>query len=114
MSVDADPRIRPLELDQVFERVQGTVVPRLRAAVERLPGPMRDVVGYHFGWCDECGRPTHGRSGKLIRPALALLCAQAVGGTEGRAGGAAGARGPVRKLSLMHDDGMDGRPARRR
>src|SRR5436190_584003 len=36
MSVDADPRIRPLELDQVFERVQGTVVPRLRAAVERL------------------------------------------------------------------------------
>src|SRR5437764_3087336 len=113
MSVDADPRIRPLELDQVFERVQGTVVPRLRAAVERLPGPMRDVVGYHFGWCDECGRPTHGRSGKLIRPALALLCAQAVGGTEDRAVDAAVAVELVHNFSLMHDDVMDGAPTRR-
>src|SRR5205085_12155601 len=110
MSVDADPRIRPLELDQVFERVQDTVVPRLRAAVERLPGPMRDVVGYHFGWCDECGRPTHGRSGKLIRPALALLCAQAVGGTPDRAVDAPAAVVLAHHFSLLPHDLMDGPP----
>lgn len=102
-----------MALDQVFERVQDAVVPRLRATVERLPGPIRDVVGYHFGWCDEQGRPAHGRSGKLIRPALALLCAQAVGGGGDRAVDAAVAVELVHNSSLMHDDVMDGAPMRR-
>ena len=85
MSVDADQRVRPGSLDPVFAHVRQTVVPRLRAAVDRLPASIRDVVGYHFGWCDEHGRPAGGRSGKLIRPALTLLTAQAVGAEPDRA-----------------------------
>jgi geranylgeranyl diphosphate synthase type I len=102
-----------MDLDRVFDRVREAVVPRLRSAVDRLPAAMRDVVGYHFGWCDELGRPANGRSGKLIRPALALLCAEAVGATEDRAVDAAVAVELVHNFSLMHDDVMDGAPTRR-
>ena len=57
-----------------------TVEPALRNAVAQLPGSLRRVAKYHFGWCDSDGKPASGDNGKAIRPALALLCAQAVGG----------------------------------
>jgi len=113
MSVDADQRLRPGSLDPVFAQVRDTVVPRLRAAVDRLPASMRDVVGYHFGWCDELGRPGGGRSGKLIRPALTLLAAQAVGAEQDRAVDAAVAVELVHNSVLLHDDVMDGALTRR-
>ena len=113
MSVDAEQRLRPVTLDRVFERVRDTVVPRLRSAVDRLPASMRHVVGFHFGWCDELGRPANGRSGKLIRPALTLLSAQAVGATGDRAVDAAVAVELVHNFSLLHDDVMDGALTRR-
>src|SRR2546430_11354842 len=113
MSVDTDQRLRPVTLGRVFERVRDTVVPRLRSAVDRLPASMRDVVGYHFGWCDELGRPANGRSGKLIRRALTLLSAHAVGAGEDRAVDAAVAVELVHNFSLLHDDVMDGALTRR-
>src|SRR5438067_12817371 len=108
MSVDADQRLRPGSLDPVFAHVRDTVVPRLRAAVDRLPASLRDVVGYHFGWCDELGRPADGRPGKLVRPALTLLSARAVGADEDRAVDAAVAVELVHNFGLLHDDVMDG------
>src|SRR2546429_2173675 len=113
MSVDAEQRLRPVTLGRVFERVRDTVVPRLRSAVDRLPASMRDVVGSRFGWCDELGRPANGRSGKLIRPALTLLSAHAVGAGEDRAVDAAVAVELVHNFSLLHDDVMDGALTRR-
>src|SRR5256886_7215261 len=113
MWVDTEQRLRPGTLGRVFERVRDTVVPRLRSAVDRLPASMRDVVGYHFGWCDELGRPANGRSGKLIRPALTLLSAHAVGAGEDRAVDAAVAVELVHNFSLLHDDVMDGALTRR-
>src|SRR5256714_15008495 len=74
---------------------------------------MRDVVGYHFGWCDELGRPGGGRSGKLIRPGLTLLAAQAVGAERDRAVDAAVAVELVHNFVLLHDDVMDGALTRR-
>src|SRR2546430_5899322 len=113
MSVDTDQRLRPVTLGRVFERVRDTVVPRLRSAVDRLPASMRDVVCYHFGLCDELGRPCGGRSGKLIRPALTLLAAQAVGAERDRAVDAAVAVELVHNFVLLHDDVMDGALTRR-
>jgi geranylgeranyl diphosphate synthase type I len=113
MSVESDRRVQPADLDQVFEQVQGAVVPRLRATVDRLPASMRDVVGYHFGWCDELGRPANGRSGKLIRPALTLLSARAVGAGDDLAVDAAVAVELVHNFSMLHDDVMDGALTRR-
>jgi geranylgeranyl diphosphate synthase type I len=100
--------------------------PALRAAVDSLPGSMRRVASYHFGWSDEHGAPAEAAGGKAIRPALVLLTAQAV--TGGPA--AADASGPdaaasdasvaaavavelVHNFTLLHDDVMDGDATRR-
>ena len=102
-------RTRPAEPDPVFELVQELVVPRLRAAVDRLPDPVRDMVGYHFGWVGE----NTGSPGRLVRPALTLLCATAVGGPVERAVDAAVAVELVHNFALLHDDVMAGALTRR-
>src|SRR2546429_9926636 len=71
--------VRPVDVDSVFERVQQAMAPRLRAAVDRLPAAIRGVVGYHFGWYDRSGRAVNCPARKLLRPALTLSCAPAVG-----------------------------------
>lgn len=89
------------------------VDPALRAAVATIPATMRDLAGYHFGWCDEHGRPTECSGGKGIRPALALLAAEAVGGVADATVPAATAVELVHNHSLVHDDVMDGDRTRR-
>ncbi|MBB6170968.1 geranylgeranyl diphosphate synthase type I [Nocardiopsis mwathae] len=89
------------------------VDPALRDAVATLPASMRRVVGYHFGWCDEHGRPGRAPAGKALRPALALLSAQAAGGMAEDAVPAAVAVELVHNFSLLHDDVMDRDTTRR-
>src|SRR5882724_7015075 len=79
----------------------------LRTAVAQLPASMRRVASYHFGWCDSEGKPASGDTGKAVRPALALLCAQAAGGDPEAAVPAAVAVELVHNFSLLHDDVMD-------
>jgi geranylgeranyl diphosphate synthase type I len=86
---------------------RGLVDPALRAAVEGLPTSMRHVAGYHFGWWDSGGRPIDASGGKLIRPTLTLLAAQAVGGAAGPVVPAAVAIELAHNFSLLHDDVMD-------
>lgn len=59
----------------------------LRPAADTLPASMRRIAGYHFGWWDEKGRPSATGGGKAIRPALALLSAEAVGAPPSRRSG---------------------------
>ncbi|MEU1282610.1 polyprenyl synthetase family protein [Streptomyces sp. NPDC005805] len=47
--------------------------------MSHLASPLDMVAAYHFGWSDRRGRPTTG-GGKMLRPALAVLSAQAIGG----------------------------------
>ncbi|GJF30687.1 dimethylallyltransferase [Kitasatospora sp. NE20-6] len=87
--------------------------PSLREAVARLAAPMDTVGAYHFGWIDRDGRPAAGDGGKAVRPALALLSAEAAG-----ASAEAGVPGGVsvelvHNFSLLHDDLMDGDETRR-
>jgi len=89
------------------------VVPALRAAVDTLPASMRLIAGYHFGWWDEENRPAEADGGKSIRPALALLTAEATGGVSASAVPAAVALELVHNFSLLHDDVMDGDVTRR-
>src|SRR5690349_13536830 len=89
------------------------VDPALREAAERLPETMRRIAGYHFGWSDADGEPTHGDGGKALRPALVLLCAEAAGGAAASAVPAAVAVELVHNFSLLHDDVMDGDTTRR-
>ncbi|GAA2903721.1 family 2 encapsulin nanocompartment cargo protein polyprenyl transferase [Streptosporangium fragile] len=85
----------------------------LRPAAETLPASMRRIAGYHFGWWDEHGRPITTAGGKAIRPALALLSAEAVGAAAGTALRPAVAVELAHDFSLLHDDVMDGDRTRR-
>ncbi|MBT2448175.1 polyprenyl synthetase family protein [Streptomyces sp. ISL-43] len=103
------------EADALLQRTRETVNPELRRTVEGLPGSMRRVAMYHFGWEHEDGTPAAGSAGKAIRPALVLAAAQALGpgGSAGEAVRAAVAVELAHNFTLLHDDVIDG-DARRR
>lgn len=93
----------------LLERTRETVHPELRRTVESLPGSMRRVAMYHFGWEREDGTPAAGSTGKAIRPALVLAAAQALRG-DGVAGDAVRAAVAVElahNFTLLHDDVID-------
>ncbi|OQO93903.1 polyprenyl synthetase family protein [Saccharomonospora piscinae] len=92
---------------------QALVRPALRDAVATLEPAMRRIVGYHLGWTDERGEAVEGGGGKALRPALALLAAQAVGARPEPALPGAVAVELVHNFSLLHDDVMDGDTERR-
>ncbi|WP_156758568.1 polyprenyl synthetase family protein [Actinokineospora pegani] len=90
------------------------VDPALRAAVrEHLCGEAATIARYHQGWIEADGTPTSAWGGKLLRPALALLGAQAAGGPAEGGVPAAVAIEFVHNFSLLHDDIMDGDTERR-
>ncbi|MFJ2061171.1 polyprenyl synthetase family protein [Streptomyces sp. NPDC087908] len=103
----------PLDAVEVLEQGRKLCEPLLRAVVGTLAAPMDRVASYHFGWTDSNGRLTDGNGGKMLRPALALLSAEAVGAPLefGSSGGAAVEL--VHNFSLIHDDFMDGDRTRR-
>lgn len=98
---------------EVLAWSRGLVEPALRTAVDTLPSSMAHIAGYHLGWWDQYHHPVRVSGGKAIRSALALLCAQAVGGTATKAVPAAVAVELVHNHSLLHDDVMDGDLTRR-
>ncbi|MFJ7153425.1 family 2 encapsulin nanocompartment cargo protein polyprenyl transferase [Streptomyces sp. NPDC101118] len=97
----------------LLDRTREAVDPELRRTVEQLPGSMRRVAMYHFGWERADGTPSAGPAGKAIRPALVLAAAQAVGGHAGDAVRAAAAVELAHNFTLLHDDIID-EDARRR
>jgi geranylgeranyl diphosphate synthase, type I len=97
------PLVRPDTVGHARE----LITPTLREMVDRLDPSIRQVVSYHFGWCDEQGSPTNANGGKAIRPALALLGAEACGADPHTALPAAAAVELVHNFSLVHDDLMD-------
>ncbi len=98
----------------VLDRSRSTVVPELQAAVARLDPGSSVPASYHFGWCDPEGNPTPGGfGGKAMRPAFALLSAEAVGASAGTGLPGAVAVELVHNFSLIHDDLLDGDVERR-
>ncbi|WP_240980702.1 MULTISPECIES: family 2 encapsulin nanocompartment cargo protein polyprenyl transferase [unclassified Streptomyces] len=99
----------------ILERARAMVDPELRSAVDSLPGSMRRIARYHFGWEHADGSPAAGNAGKAIRPALVLAAAAALGGprTQASAVRAAAAVELVHNFTLLHDDVMDRDTTRR-
>jgi geranylgeranyl diphosphate synthase type I len=113
---DSEPgRLDGQEAAVILERTRASVDPELRAAVESLPGSMRRVARYHFGWEHADGTPAAGNAGKAIRPALVLAAAAALGGPGAQATAvrAAAAVELVHNFTLLHDDVMDRDTTRR-
>ncbi|AYN39496.1 polyprenyl synthetase family protein [Streptomyces dangxiongensis] len=103
------------EATALLERTRALVDPELRAALESLPGSMRRIALYHFGWQQADGTPAAGNAGKAMRPALVLAAAAALGGPAARAAAvrAAVAVELVHNFTLLHDDVMDRDASRR-
>jgi geranylgeranyl diphosphate synthase type I len=93
----------------VIARARDLVTPALRAAVGRLEDEhMRLIASYQLGWVDAQGQPVPGGSGgKAIRPTLAVLSAEAGGGSSADGVAPAVAVELVHNFSLLHDDIMD-------
>ncbi|MFD0123472.1 family 2 encapsulin nanocompartment cargo protein polyprenyl transferase [Streptomyces virginiae] len=95
----------------LLERTREAVDPQMRRTVESLPGQMRRVAMYHFGWEHEDGSPAAGGAGKAIRPALVLAAAQALRGPGAgpveEAVRAAAAVELAHNFTLLHDDIID-------
>jgi geranylgeranyl diphosphate synthase, type I len=96
-----------------LDRCRGSVVPAMRAAVDRLDPDTRAAAAYHLGWTEADGRPRNGAAGKAVRPTLALLSAELVGAPPETAVPGAVAVELVHNFSLLHDDVMDGDTERR-
>lgn len=94
-------------VSDVLYRCRQVVAPAMRAAVERLAPEIRRIAAYHLGWTDVEGNPIDAPSGKGIRPALAILGAEAAWGDPdaGVPGGVAVEL--VHNYSLIHDDIID-------
>ncbi|WP_274562926.1 family 2 encapsulin nanocompartment cargo protein polyprenyl transferase [Streptomyces spiramyceticus] len=101
------------EAAALLERTRSAVNPQLRSTVESLPGSIRRIAMYHFGWEQADGTPASGQAGKAIRPALVLASAQALGGDPRQAVRAAAAVELAHNFTLLHDDVMDEDPTRR-
>ncbi|MGW5846740.1 family 2 encapsulin nanocompartment cargo protein polyprenyl transferase [Streptomyces sp. NPDC055254] len=104
------------EATALLERTRETVNPEIRRAVESLPGSMRRVAMYHFGWEHADGTPAAGNAGKAVRPALVLAAAQALlgpGRTADDAVRAAAAVELAHNFTLLHDDVIDNDVRRR-
>ncbi|MEV6202768.1 family 2 encapsulin nanocompartment cargo protein polyprenyl transferase [Streptomyces sp. NPDC051771] len=97
----------------LLDRTRTAVDPQIRSTVETLPGSIRRVAMYHFGWEDADGTPAAGQAGKAIRPALVLAAARALGAEESRAVKAAAAVELAHNFTLLHDDIVDEDPTRR-
>ncbi|WP_369233391.1 family 2 encapsulin nanocompartment cargo protein polyprenyl transferase [Streptomyces sp. R21] len=114
----SDRRTPPSPLDGqeaagILERARAWVDPELRRAIESLPGSMRRIALYHFGWEHADGTPAAGNAGKAIRPALVLTAVRALGGRHAGAVRAAAAVELIHNFTLLHDDVMDRDTTRR-
>lgn len=96
-----------------LDQSRDLLLPGLQAAVARIDPQAAVFVRYHLGFTDRYGSPENGPGGKAIRPALALLGAEATGHDRADAAPAAAAVELIHNFSLIHDDLMD-RDATRR
>lgn len=101
------------EATGILEYARASVDPALRRAVDSLPGSMRRIALYHFGWEHADGTPAAGNAGKAIRPALVLTATGALGGQHAAAVQAAAAVELIHNFTLLHDDVMDRDTTRR-
>lgn len=95
------------EAPEVLGRARALVGPALRRAVGALSPELRPLAEYHLGWRDADGGVVGGDGGKGIRPALALLSAEAAGADARVAVPGAVAVELVHNYSLVHDDVID-------
>ena len=98
---------------EILERARLLVEPAMAVAVEGLCAELGLPARYHLGWVEVDGSPSTVGAGKGLRPALAVLSAEAVGASSEVALPGAVAVELLHNFSLIHDDIIDGDIERR-
>lgn len=88
----------------IIARYRGPVLEGMRRALDRPGVEHVRYMRYHLGWEDAEGRAITAQAGKMLRPALCLLCCEAVGGNPQQAMPAAVAIELLHNFTLIHDD----------
>jgi geranylgeranyl diphosphate synthase type I len=96
----------------MLARYRQPVIAGLRAALDRPDVGHLRYARYHLGWEDAAGAPASLPAGKMLRPALCLLCAEASGAAPEQAMPAAAAIELLHNFTLIHDDIEDGSESR--
>lgn len=91
-------------VEDLLSRYRDGVVAAMRAALDRPGVEHVSLMRYHLGWEDAAGVAALASGGKMLRPALCLLCCEAVGGDAARAMAAAASLELVHNFTLIHDD----------
>jgi geranylgeranyl diphosphate synthase type I len=97
--IDTDARVAA-----IFARYREPLLDGMRAALDRPGIEHLRYMRYHLGWEDAEGKTVASGAGKMLRPALCLLCCEAVGGDIHRALPAAVAIELLHNFTLIHDD----------
>jgi len=98
---------------EILKRARLLVEPVMEGAVDGLCSELGLPARYHLGWAEADGSPSAVGAGKGLRPALAVLSAEAVGAPGEVAVPGAVAVELVHNFSLIHDDIIDGDVERR-
>ncbi|MFN8634659.1 MAG: polyprenyl synthetase family protein [Chloroflexota bacterium] len=101
-----------ISLDARLESLIGQIDGWIRPYVDRPDSPAArfyQMMAYHHGWVAPDGTPLDppARTGKRVRPILAILSCEAFGGTTEDARGPAIALELIHNFSLVHDDIQD-------
>ena len=95
-------------LEQLAAQVDAWMRPHVESAGDGPLAPFYRMLAYHLGWVDADGKALADPArGKRVRPILALLTCEALGGPVDAARGPAVAVELVHNFSLVHDDIQD-------
>jgi geranylgeranyl diphosphate synthase type I len=100
-------------LPLILDDARQNVTPALKEAIAELSPEINAIVAYHMGWRDHAGNPVTKPGSKSVRPALALLAAQAAGANPSVAIPGAVAVELLNNWAFLLDDVMDGDRFRR-
>lgn len=98
---------------RILHRCRELVAPAMTKAIGGLHPWVAEMAGYALGRCEVGGAPATYSQGKGVRQALAVLGAEAAGGSAEVGVPGAVAVELVHTFSLLHDDIMDGDALRR-
>lgn len=97
--IDAEARVAA-----ILARYREPVLAGMRRALDRPGVEHVRYMRYHLGWEGAEGKAIASGAGKMLRPALCLLCCEAVGGDPHWAMPAAVAIELLHNFTLIHDD----------
>ncbi len=100
----SSPTNKAPSLPIFFSRYQARIDEALRAELLGRESDIYDIHRYYMGWQEIDGSDSNSTGGKRMRPTLAMLAADAVGGDLERAIPIAVALEYVHNFSLIHDD----------